>query len=167
MVRIPNEEKEQVKKIYNAGRMFSKSNGVTIVTDKINELRKTAPDSLEYYERIMRQEDYKEIYGQYLLTADSLIIRAEGAYKFFFFTDYLYVTYKNEMEEPDYIRFHGESRKPFFQRSYISMPNGNPVDIDVNGNYPPQDILAMAYWGWSEKMADFLPLDYKPSGSSD
>jgi hypothetical protein len=163
MKRIPNDEKERVKKIYNAGGAVSasKTNGVATITNPGNDLQKTAPDSLEYYERIMRQENYKEIYAKDLLNADSLILRSEGAYKIIFFTDYLYVTYKNEIEDEDYLRFHGENRRPAFQRSYISMPDPKPVEIDTNGNYPPQDILAMAYWGWSEKMADLLPLDYK------
>jgi CarboxypepD_reg-like domain len=166
MVKIPNEEKERVKKIYHPVSLVrtSRANGVTVVTSQSDQLLKTAPDSLEYYERIMRQDDFKEVYGLSLLTADSLIIRVEGACKILFFTDYLYVTYKKEMEEEDYIRYHGENRTPTFQRSYLTIPDLNPVEIDENGNYtPPQEILTSAYWGWSEKMADFLPVDYKPS----
>lgn len=164
MFRVPNEEKERVRKIYAANRVVSTSrmNGVTITTQQKSDQQNLAWDSVEYYERIMHQPDYKERYAAELLNADSLILRTEGTSKILFFTDYLYVTYKNEMEDPDYIRFNGESRKPFYQRSYITMPNPKPVEIDMNGNYPPQDILALAYWGWSEKMADFLPLDYEP-----
>jgi hypothetical protein len=165
MVKIPNEEKERVKKIYHGRRVVktSAATGVTIVTNQKNELQKAMPDSSDYYESILGQKDFKEIYGRDMLTADSLILRTEGAYKILFFTDYLYITYKNEIEDEDYLRFHRETRRPTFQRSYIIMPNLNPAEIDVNGNYPPQDILALAYWGWSEKMADFIPLDYKPS----
>jgi hypothetical protein len=164
MFRIPNEEKERVKKIYNSRRTVttSKTNSAAVITNPKNDLQKTPTDSLEYYERIMRQPDYKEIYTSDLLNADSLLLRTEKTYKIIFFTNYLYITYKNEMEDPDYLRFYGENRKPFYQRSYITMPNPKPVEVDVNGSYPPQDILALAYWGWSEKMADFLPLDYEP-----
>jgi hypothetical protein len=164
MFRMPNEEKQRVSKIYAANRVVSTSkvNGVTITTHQKNDQQNTSWDSVEYYERILRQPDYKEKYATDLLNADSLILRSEGASKILFFTDYLYITYKNEMEDEDYLRFHGEKRKPFYQRSYLTMLNPKPVEIDANGSYPPQDILALAYWGWSEKMADFLPLDYEP-----
>jgi hypothetical protein len=42
------------------------------------------------------------------------------------------------------------------------MPDPRQIEIDINGSYPPQDILAWGYWSWSEKMADFLPSDYEP-----
>lgn len=161
MFRIPNEEKARVRKTYNPGQWFSKP-GTTITVKPKNDLQKTSPDSAAYYNRIMQQPDYKEIYANHLLIADSMVLRTEKAYKVIFFTDYLYITYKNEMEDGDYLRFHGEKRKPYYQRSYITMPNPIPVEVDVNGSYPPQYILALAYWGWSEKMADFLPLDYEP-----
>ena len=161
VTRIANREKERVKKLYQAARIVvpnSRANGVNASPAP----QRISPDSMNYYERIMRQEDYKENYAKDLLTADSLIIREEGAYKILFFTDYLYITYKNELEERDYVASAGENRRPGFQRSYINLISETPVIIDINGNYPPQDILASAYWGWSEKMADFLPLDYNP-----
>ncbi|HEY6503945.1 MAG TPA: carboxypeptidase-like regulatory domain-containing protein [Chitinophagaceae bacterium] len=165
MRRIPNEEKERVKKAYRVPRVVSsQTNGITITTNRKDIPPEQHLDSTEYYERILRQKDFLEIYGHQLLTRDSLIVNEEEGYKVLFFTDYLYVTYKNETEDPEYIAQSGENRGPVFQRSYISMPNANPVAIDKQGNYyPPQEIFSSAYWGWSEKMADCLPIDYKPS----
>lgn len=122
-------------------------------------------DSLDYYQRIMRQKEYLEVYGREELTADSVIIRTEGEYKILYFTDYLYVTYKRETEEKDYLLFHGEgNRNPTFQRSYVWLVNQAPVSIDVNGGYfPPQEVFSMAYWSWSEKIADMLPQNYQPA----
>jgi hypothetical protein len=140
----------------------AKPNGSTVNANQKNNELLILPDSVQYYERILREGDYKEIYANDLLNADSLILRTEGPYKILFFTDYLFITYKHELEDKDYLRYRGDTRPPTFQRSYITMPNLKPVEIDVNGNYPPQDILTLAYWGWSEKMADFLPLDYEP-----
>ncbi|MEI9807961.1 MAG: carboxypeptidase-like regulatory domain-containing protein [Bacteroidota bacterium] len=166
MVRVPNTEKERVKKLYRSG-FIVRSAGLTGMSIKIGnaDTSNTLPaDSLDYYERVMRQEDYKEIYGRELLTADSLVLETDGNYKSIFFTDYLYITYKNEIEEEGYLEAHGEKRTRTFQRSYITLLNQKAFAIDMNGNYyPPQDVFAMAYWGWSEKMADFLPIDYKPS----
>ncbi len=164
MSRVPNEEKERVKKIYRPQRVVTtRMNGITITPAGKIDQPKLLQDSSGYYERILQQKDYLEIYSRDLLTGDSLILREEGEYKILFFTDYLYITYKNEMEDPDYILQFGESRSPVFQRSYINMPGQNPVAIDRKGNYyPPQEIFSSAYWGWSEKMADCLPSDYKP-----
>ncbi|MBK5272588.1 MAG: hypothetical protein JJE22_16415, partial [Bacteroidia bacterium] len=74
-----------------------------------------------------------------------------------------FITYTKETEDPAYLSFKGQNRNPTFQQSYITMPNHEPIDIDVNGRYPPEDILSLGYWSWSEKMADLLPLGYTPS----
>jgi hypothetical protein len=160
MVKITDAERERVKKIYERTRVIT-TNGASGVPS--GSLRPVSPDSMAYYEQVMSRKDINEIYGKNLLTADSLVIKTDGAYKFIFFTDYLYVTYKNEFEDAEYLTYHGERRSRTYQRSYITLPNLNPILIDVNGNYtPPQEVLSMAYWGWSEKMADCLPIDYKP-----
>ncbi len=153
MVKVPNLEKERVKKIYIPLRISSAS-------AKQDTLLK---DSIEYYQRIMRQKDETDVYGKSLLTADSLIAKTEGAIKVIYFTDYLYVTYKKEIEDKAYLAFHRESRSPAFQRSYIWLPGLKAIAIDANGSYyPPQEIFSMAYWGWEEKMANMLPIDYEP-----
>lgn len=168
MVRIPNAEKERVKKIYRSASLVKRTGtgGVSVMTHGKDSSQSVLRDSADYYEHILRQDDYKEIYGNALMTADSLILQKDGNYKAIFFTDYLYITYKNEIEEEEYLLVHGEKRSRTFQRSYISLSGQNPIIIDINGNYyPPQEVFAMAYWGWSEKMADSLPVDYKPSGN--
>lgn len=153
MVKVPNLEKERVKKIYSPLRTGS----VSVKQDTLLN------DSMEYYQRIMRQKDETDVYGKSLLTADSLIVKTEGAVKTIYFTDYLYVTYKKEIEDKAYLAFHRESRSPAFQRSYIWLPGLKAIAIDANGNYyPPQEIFSMAYWGWDEKMANMLPIDYEP-----
>jgi CarboxypepD_reg-like domain len=153
MKRIYNTEKERIKNVYS-----------TLLGTGKNISGHLSQDSIDYYERILQQDDYKEIYDHQLLTADSLVVQTEGNYKTIFFTDYLYITYKKETEDAEYLLFHRENRSRTFQRSYIFLPNSTPVIIDMNGSYyPPQEIITMAYWGWSEKMADCLPIDYTPS----
>lgn len=161
MVRVPNTEKERVKRVYKDMIGASRKAGENVVID----FRSNLPsDSSDYYNRVMRQNDYVEIYGKELLNADSLIVRTQGADKFLFFTDYLYITYKNEKEEQEYLVSQGESnRQRFYQRSYIWLVSQTPVVIDINGAYyPPQELFSMAYWGWSEKISDLLPQDYAP-----
>lgn len=159
MVRLPNTEKERVKEIYKG--LKQSSGEVTVIISPRNRFSK---DSADYYDRILRQKDYVELYGKDLLTADSLIVQTEGKYKVIFFANYLYVTYNKEKEPQEYLVSQGEGdRQPFFQRSYIWLVSQTPVIIDVNGGYyPPQEIFAMAYWAWGEKISDLLPQDYAP-----
>lgn len=158
MKRIPNLEKERVREIYRAGMIINDSAGRKIVTS-----RQFPPDSSAYYQQIMRQKDYTEEIGQALKTSDSLIIQTEGEYKYLYFTDYLYITYKKELEDKEYLLFYRENRKPMFQQSCIWLVSGTPVAIGINGNYyPPEEVFSMSYWGWSEKMANNLPADYQP-----
>jgi hypothetical protein len=153
MAKVPNLEKERVKKIYNLAQTGTGS-------ARPDTLLK---DSIEYYQRTMRQKDEIEVYGKTLLTADSLVVKTEGGIKVIYFRDYLYITYKKEIEDKAYLAFHLESRSPSFQRSYVWLPGLKAIAIDANGSYyPPQEIFSMAYWGWEEKMANMLPIDYKP-----
>jgi hypothetical protein len=120
-------------------------------------------DSSGYYQRVLSQEDNLDTYGRELLTADSLIVEQQEELKALFFNDYLYITYKREVEDEEYLLYYNERRKPTFQRSYIWLQNQQAIAIDPNGSYfPPQEIFSMSYWGWNEKMSNLLPLDYKP-----
>ena len=103
-----------------------------------------------------------ENYGKDLLTADSLVTTIDSLNKSLFFNDYLYITYKNEKEDPAYVDFWNERRQPFYQRSIIFLINNTPITIEADGNYHmPQDLISYGYWGWSEKVASMLPVDYR------
>lgn len=157
MVRSPNYERERVKAIYKPVFRINTKGIHEQVPDS------NSKDSTAYYERIMKQKDYIETYGREILTADSLFVGVEGASKVLYFPDYLLVTYKGETEDPAYLQHHMENRRPTFQRSYIWLVNGNAVGVDANGNYfPPQELYSMAYWGWDEKIANMIPLDFEP-----
>ncbi|PZR26594.1 MAG: hypothetical protein DI535_13730 [Citrobacter freundii] len=170
MVRTPNYEKQRVKQIYRAMPKLSSGAKISISSSSgINRIpvpqndSSFAADSIEYYERILRQKDDIDTYGRDLLTADSLIVEQDDALKVMFFENYLYITYKKELEEEGYLLYHHEQRQPTFQRSYIWLQNQQAIAIDANGSYyPPQEVFSMAYWGWGEKIANLLPLDYKP-----
>ncbi|MBL7745370.1 MAG: carboxypeptidase-like regulatory domain-containing protein, partial [Chitinophagaceae bacterium] len=112
MVKVPNKEKERIKSIYRPVPVMHSSGtgGVSITIGKADTLSHASPDSIAYYERVMRQKDHEEIYGKQLLSRDSLIAGEDGEYKIFFFTNYLYVTYKNEQEDIEYVQQSGEKR---------------------------------------------------------
>lgn len=154
MTKIPNLEKQRIKAMYKMQRV---GNTVTVGFNNSNH------DSAEYYNRVMRQEDMINVYGTSLLTADSLTVQSKGEEKFLIFDNYLYITYKNELEDEKYLESYRESRKPTFQRSYVTIINDEGIIVDKAGNYfNPQHFFTSAYWGWNEKIANMVPADYVP-----
>lgn len=177
MVRTPNYEKQRVRKVFRPNMIRSVTKGTTTTTrisftnSGIIPIQQRVPDdsigvsedSAAYYQSVLSQPDYIDAYGRSLLTADSLIVGQEGAFKALYFPDYIYITYRYELEDPGYLSYHHENRKPFYQRSHIWLQSGNAIGVDENGSYfPPQEVYSMSYWGWGEKTANLLPLDYKP-----
>jgi hypothetical protein len=150
MVRMPNIEKQRVKKIYFSHLDSDKNSGTKMVIGAHPSVdsAKTA-DSSEYYQRILRQPDFTEVYGKDSLTADSLLFKSDGNYKSIYFNDYLSIMFKKEAEEEGYIgldQFVGANRRsrehgPTFQQSLILLTQPEPLEIDVNGNYYPAQIL--------------------------
>lgn len=162
MVRRPNLEKERVKAIYRSSVISnSKTNGSGVAIIISGNAPATGGDSSAYYQRIMRQPDQLDVYGSSMLTADSIVVATEGRYKGLHFNDYLYITYKGEKEEDAYLRKLMEKRTATFQRSLVTLVNGELITLDKAGSYfNPQNFLTSGYWGWSEKMANLLPIDY-------
>jgi hypothetical protein len=155
MFKQENTEKIRIRAIYKAHIDSQRAKGDVITMN--------FGDSTAYYDRIMRQPDQLDIVSPGVLTADSLLTPASGEMKTLFFENYLYITYKNEKEEPGYIRSFFEQRMPYFQRSTIFLPTLTPISIDSIGNFSPLlAITSYGYWSWSEKIANMLPSDYKP-----
>ena len=163
MHREPNLEKQRIKLLARTSNILGSSGSIRITTG--GSTANQPMDSSEYYQRILGQKDYLDTYGRDILPADSIIAEVQGSFKILYFPDYLYITYKKEMEDPSYLAFHREARKPMYQTSYIWLTNGNPIAIDANGSYfPPSEIFSMSYWAWSEKIADLIPADFLPEG---
>lgn len=166
MKKVPNLEKERVKPIWKKALQEemeqAKRNGRVLVIDET--LRGHFPkDTVAYYQQILRQEDVQDVYGPVISNTDSLLEQNSTGEKVLFFTDYLAVTFKKETEEDAFLKAQGLQRRPVWQRSYIGLLNGNAIAVEANGGYyDPRDILTMGYWGWSEKMADYMPVDYDP-----
>jgi hypothetical protein len=181
MVRTPNLEKERVRKAYRSFSApptkgsttrisFTNSGIIPIQQRAANDTVSLTPgsDSSAYYQSVLSQSDYIDTYARDLLTSDSIIVAQEGEFKVLLFPDYLYITYKHELEEPGYLLYHREDRKPFYQRSHIWLQNGQPIGVGANGGYfPPQEVFSMSYWSWGEKMANMLPMDFEPYEEQD
>jgi CarboxypepD_reg-like domain len=159
-VRIPNTEKERVKAIQTNDFKSQQAAGMTItINDPFARLHR---DTVAYYREVMEQSDYKEIIGKELVTADSLVLKSQGDYKAIYFTDYLFIIYKNELEEYGFTRVFYPARKSGVQQSYINLRGDDFITIDKNGSYySPKNLYTTVYWAWSEKMANMLPVDYE------
>lgn len=162
-----NVEKDRVKPIWKKALQEELENGKKAGRVVVLDAAMSGhfpKDTLEYYQRILRQEDMLEIYSPVITNTDSLLEQNATGEKILFFTDYLSVVFKKETEDDAYLRSQGLTRRPVWQRSYIGLLNGNAIAVEANGGYyDPRDLLTMGYWGWSEKMADYMPVDYEPS----
>ena len=162
MESIPNIEKARVKRIYISQVVQSNPDN--------KQLRVQPPvidnkDSLSYYQRVMRQPDFIDVYGQALLTADSIISTIGPGIKYMEFDNYLFVTYKKGLEEELYSRMQLPTRNPSFPRSTVTLLNEKIISVDKNGNYyNPQEFFTSGYWGWNEKICNALPIEYTPTG---
>ena len=99
--------------------------------------------------------------NDYLVLADS----SDAGHSVLKFSDIIQVTYTKENESQEYLR----AQNPFSQQSGRGGPQssviqlkGPVIRVEPNGNYyEPLDILFEGYWSW-EKVAELLPLSYKP-----
>lgn len=163
MRREMNTEKQRVKQVYRAQRQLISGNGRDISVLTQGSGQGHHPDSVGYYNRVLHQPDNFERYDTVKLNADSLLAAVSGEIKSISFGDYLFITYRNEKEDPEYVRLQFPVRKAGLQRSYVFLAGDQVIAIDMNGNYfNPQDFITSGYWGWSEKMANTVPVDYEP-----
>ena len=77
------------------------------------------------------------------------------------FLDYLGIKYLHEFEERGFLRHHQFEREPRAQESWIKLGNA-PIRLDRSGRYlDDAAIMKYGYWAW-ERLADMLPLEFKP-----
>lgn len=161
--KIPNYEKQRVKTIYKVvQKTVSDKNGKPMVMMGYNDEQFPA-DSVNHYQTVLGQKDYFDVFSDYYLTADSVTAFDSAGNKYLVFPDYLYTTYKNETEDQRFLQHIMETnRKPFYQRSSIILTGAGYISIEKNGSYySPEDLFTSGYWGWGEKIANLLPLDYE------
>jgi hypothetical protein len=152
--KIPNSEKQRVKAAYASNMNPVKSTNGTIVSN-INK------DSVDYFNRILRQEDYEDVIGKNLLAGDSIAYAVDSVTAGLEFKNYLLVTYKGRLAPVEYRQQFPRSSTAMM--SQIVLISGKPVEIEANGSYyNPTDLMSTGYWAWSEKIAMILPYDYTP-----
>jgi hypothetical protein len=151
--RIPNLEKTRIKAIYAAMKHERTPGGILI----INKIEK---DSAEYFQKILAQEDYREVIGKDILAGDSIAYAVDSTTAALAFDNYLMVIYKHKLAPVEYRQMFPKSSTAMM--SQLLLLNNRPIEIEANGNYyHPIDLLTLGYWSWSEKIATMLPFDYK------
>ena len=150
--KIPNNEKQRVRAAYASNMKTSRVNGVVTVRE-INK------DSSDYYDRIMRQEDFQNVIGREILPGDSIAYAVNKTTAGMEFENYLLVIYKKKLAPLAYRQQFPKSSTAM--QSQLVLVNGLPIEIEANGSYyNPADLMSMGYWAWSEKIANMLPFDF-------
>lgn len=151
--KIPNTEKQRVKQAYQLNLKKTKTADGRLVVTQIDK------DSSDYYDRIMRQEDYIDVIGSTTLTGDSIAYAVNNTTAGLDFKNYLLVIYKNKFAPAEYHQQFPKNSTAM--QSQIVLINEKPVEVEASGSYyNPSDLMTLGYWSWSEKIASMLPFDY-------
>jgi hypothetical protein len=139
-----NQEKCRVEEVYHPDSPVTK---------------KTPPDSIAYWQRVLRQPDVVNV--ALPVSPASLYAADTTRQTSLLFSGRLSVVYIDRNAVP------GNPATPARRVSGLRLITPAPVTIDVNGSYfPPQELLTDGAWGRSEKIANLLPVDYDPTTSN-
>jgi hypothetical protein len=151
--KIVNLEKQRIKALNF--RNASGTPGGIFVSGRTNS------DSAEYYDKVLAQEDEFNEIGKNLLPGDSIAFAVDSTTAGLEFADHLLVIYGKKSAPKEYTIQYPKNSTAMM--SQITLVNGNPLHVEVNGNfYDPGDLLSSGYWAWSEKISLLLPYDFKP-----
>ncbi len=113
---------------------------------------------------IPSEEDIARNQRRFGITAEEIVMAGEKPSETLLsFHGLIEITYLNERESLDYLRWKGRSphRSPAFQRSWIQLTDG-PTAIDPNGEIiDPYGVTVYGYYAY-ERVADELPKEYRP-----
>lgn len=159
LYRIPNRERppenflnERIKywmKKYrdDTGKVIIQSNGT---------------DSLNYYMKLKRLPVTIDSIGKQISDVNSIRINGDPAK--IKYSGMMRVIYTGESEEEGFARM--QFRAPQNLQMSIVHFLGESLTLYENGYYEDiRTIFMEGYWAWSEKLADLLPLEYKPVNS--
>lgn len=156
LIKVPNAEKQRVRAAYSGNLHTVTSPGGGLTVSIINK------DTADYYNRILKQDDYRDLIGRNILTGDSVAYAIDSITAGLNFANYLLIIYKKGTAAAEYRQQFPKSSAAMM--SEMVLINQKPVEIQANGSYfDPVDVLSTGYWAWSEKMATMLPFDYHPS----
>lgn len=166
MERIENTEKKRVQKLY---KYMAGADG------NVNFEETLPKDSLDYYNKVLRQPNATNILHNQVLPGDSIAYAEDSVTAVLSFKDYLQITYTRKKTPYDYSRVNvsgvtlgnnenlPNSAGAEHITSFATLINNRPLYVSYNGAYyAPQDMLTLGYWAYSEKLCALLPFDYWP-----
>jgi len=116
----------------------------------------TNKDSLRYWVRKNALPVLVDSIGQEFKSKESLINEENH----FYYLGNLKIIYTKESEEITYATASGRTQPEKRQESEIRILS--PFKIYENAYHDVKAILFYGYWGWSQRIAEMLPLEYKP-----
>jgi hypothetical protein len=144
----PNLEKERVRKLYRT--MFSESDMVVNM----------AGDSSAYYTRVLKQPNLLSTIGKELLSREQLGAMSDSSVYNLRFQDFLHVWFKPLGAPVEYQQSFPESAGR--RISELQLVDAPAVEVWANGYFAAaSNLIFNGFWGWWEKMATMLPLDYE------
>lgn len=152
--RDPNPERPS-KEVLNEKIKYWSNNQLS--SSGMIRIKGPASDSLEYYLSLKKLPEFIDKLGK-KITDVTVLMNAER--DMITYTGMLYVIYQKESEEDNYAV--EERRQPLFNQTSI-LHIREPVKIYDNGYYEHvQSIFFEGYLGWSGRMPELLPQDYRP-----
>lgn len=110
-----------------------------------------------------REQPARDVLYSTPLPGDSIAYAVDSSTAGMRFNDYLQVVYTQREEPADYRRQIFAGYKKGYITSQITLLRDSALEIFSNGSfYNPVDMVSSGFWGWSEKISDMLPFDYKP-----
>lgn len=166
LLKQPNLEKQRVTAIMKQRMKGAKqgANGlITYVETDSTTSNIYRADSTVYYNRMMREPDEQTIVMNELLPGDSIAYAKDSVTATLDFTDRLQIIYRKKAEPIEFAREYMQAKPNDFIQSVIYLIHQLPIFVTANGmHYQGTDLLSSGFWGWSEKMGNALPFDYKP-----
>jgi hypothetical protein len=161
LIKVSDREKERVSKIHRTllGGMMS-TDGRIMIGDVYNGLN---TDTAAYYKKIMQHPESMNYLVNRVLPGDSIAYAIDSTVAGFNFKDFLHIMYKSKEAPLEYYRSIGQQYIKAPIVSEITRTSPDPVMIWANGTYyETTTIISSGYWGFSEKIAELLPIGYWP-----
>ncbi len=166
---IPETEKLRVKQMY-AYQSRKKpwkhttlflEDGRSISVDEKDTATVIHPDSLAYYQSVMKQLDQKEVLINILLSRKNIAFAVNSLTTGLQFR-HIQVIYTPKKPPEEY--------QPYLPKDLIYLPvssnlyrTDEPVSVFSNGSFfDGRNLITANYWAWSEKICNKLPYDYQP-----
>jgi hypothetical protein len=161
LIKVSNAERERVSKIHRTLLSGMMGSNVNVVVGEV--YRGLNADTAAYYKKVMQNPESMNYLINRVLPGDSIAYAIDSTVAGLNFKDFLQITYKSKDAPFEYYRFTNQQYMKAPIVSEITRTSPDPVMIWANGTYyETTTIISSGYWGFSEKIAELLPIGYWP-----